>query len=138
MTAASIEERYPTGLRESIDFRVSQADMAAFAALSGDDNPLHLDAAFAREKGFDGPVVYGALLVAKLSRLIGTRLPGPEGVWSGLKMDFRQPLYVDQDARIEAEVQQVSEAARSLVLKVRIEADGRLIASGSAMATLPA
>ena len=49
------------GLRACVEFSVTAAQMQQFAELSGDFNPLHTDDAFARTKGFDGVVVYGAL-----------------------------------------------------------------------------
>lgn len=105
--------------------------MDAFCALSGDANPLHRDPGFARDAGFHGAVVYGALLVAKISELIGMRLPGTGGVWAGLKMDFRNPLYVGETARLQAEIDHRSEAARMISLKLRIDTDDRCIATGS-------
>ena len=56
---------------------VTAEDVDAFARLSGDVNPLHMEAEFARRHGFRGRVVHGVLLSAYLSRVLGTRLPGP-------------------------------------------------------------
>lgn len=122
----------------SLDFSVSMVDQQAFSVLSGDFNPLHLDPGFARERGLAGPVVYGGMMVAKISNLIGMRLPGSSGIWSSLKIDFREPLYVDEAARLVAEISHYSEAMRSLSLKLRITCGERLIATGSVLATLHA
>jgi acyl dehydratase len=120
----------------SLDFTVSQADQALFAALSGDRNPLHLDAQAAARAGLSGPVVYGALLIAKLSSIIGMHIPGSSGLWSGLQIDFRRPLYVGQPATIEVELIQISAATRSVVLKVSVRSEGKRLATGKALATL--
>ena len=119
-----------------LDFTVSEADQQAFALLSGDYNPLHLDATFAEARGLSGAVVYGAMIVAKISQIVGMHLPGPSGIWSALKIDFRQPLYVGETAHVHIDTSHYSEATRTLSLKIAVTRGERLIASGSALATL--
>ncbi len=128
----------PAAESVEIRFSVSAADQAAFADLSGDHNPLHLDPAFARGVGLQGAVVYGGMLVAKISQIIGMRLPGPRGIWAALKVDFRDPLYVDESAVLSAQVTHISEAVRSMTVRIRITCDERLIATATATATLHA
>ncbi|MEO5335354.1 MAG: hypothetical protein H7841_00460 [Magnetospirillum sp. WYHS-4] len=120
------------GRTERLAFRVGAAEMEAFAVLSGDRNPLHLDEDFARGRGFAGRVVYGGLILAQVSRLLGMRLPGRDGVWVSVRMDFRAPLYLDEDALLEAAVAHVSEAGRLVKIRLAVKAGDRLVASGSA------
>lgn len=120
------------GRREVVDFTVTAAQMAAFADLSGDHNPLHTDEAFARGKGFEGAVVYGALMVAKVSQLIGMRLPGRDSVWVSVSMDFRKPLYVGQAAQVEGVVTEVSQSTGLITLKLAVRVDGKTLAKGQA------
>ena len=120
------------GRQATVEFSVSAEQMRQFAELSGDFNPLHTDDAFARAKGFDGAVVYGALLVAKVSQLIGMRLPGRDSVWASVTLDFRKPLYVGQAAQAEGVVDEVSEATGLVVLKLTLRADGKVLAKGRA------
>jgi acyl dehydratase len=119
-----------------VEFTVTADDMARFAALSGDFNPLHTDDAFARGKGFSGVVVYGALLTAKVSQLIGMQLPGRDSVWAGLDIAFRKPLYVGQPAQIEANVTEVSESTGMVMLAIVIRAEGKVLAKGTAEVVL--
>ena len=51
--------------------------VAAFSDFTGDDNPLHIDSAFADRTRFKRPVAHGLSYAAAFSRLIGTKLPGP-------------------------------------------------------------
>lgn len=106
--------------------------MDTFSRLSGDFNPLHLEARFAQDMGFDGPVVFGALIIAKVSCLLGMHLPGSGGMWTGLEMNFRNPLYVDEHATLIGKLQHLSEATGMLSLKLRVETESRCIATGSA------
>lgn len=106
--------------------------MEAFRTLSGDTNPLHDDTSYARLRGFDGKVVYGGLLLAQVSRLLGAHLPGHGCVWRSLSLRFRFPLYVGQSAWLRATVTHANEDLGVMDLKLRIEADGRTIADGEA------
>lgn len=120
------------GTAASVDFVVGAEELQQFATLSGDCNPLHVDADFARSKGFDGVVVHGALLVAKISQLIGMQLPGRDSVWTGLTLQFRHPLYVGQAARVEAVVGRLSAATGMVLLKLTLRAGEILLAKGEA------
>ena len=126
------------GGKTAFDFTVSDADMAAFAALSGDFNPLHIDDAFARTKRFEGKVVYGALIIAKVSRLIGMDLPGRDSVWTNVSFQFNRPLYVGQAATLEGVVAALSEATGCVELKLTLKVEGRTLAKGVAEVLLVA
>lgn len=124
------------GQAARVEFTVTPDDMTAFAALSGDRNPLHTDDAFARGKGFEGAVVYGALMVAKVSQLIGMRLPGRDSVWASLAMDFRKPLFVGQPAEVEGTLTEVSRSTGMVTLKLVVRAGGKVLAKGQAEVVL--
>jgi len=134
-TAESRKLAWPdlaVGGRAAFDFSVSDEDMARFAALSGDFNPLHIDDAFARSKQFEGRVVYGALIVAKVSRLIGMELPGRDSVWASISFQWNRPLYVGQTATLEGVITALSEATRLMELKLTLKVGGRTHAKGNA------
>ena len=124
------------GLQATVDFSVTPQQMQQFAEISGDFNPLHTDDAFARAKGFNGVVVYGALMIAKVSQLIGMRLPGRNSVWASVSLDFRKPLYVGQAAQVEGIVTTVSASTGMVELKLTVRAGGKVLAKGSAEVVL--
>lgn len=124
------------GLKSSVAFVVTPEHMQAFAELSGDYNPLHVDDAFARAKGYEGRVVYGALLVAKVSQLLGMRLPGKDGVWASLSLDFKRPLYVGQEAEAEGTLVTVHRATGMVELGIVLRSGGRVIGKGKAEVVL--
>lgn len=121
---------------EAADFRISAADMEMFRALSGDTNPLHFDADFAIRRGFSGPVVYGGLIIAQISRLLGVQMPGHGCVWRAISLRFRAPLYLDEHAHITGTVMHANDELGLLELKLRVDAAGRRIAEGEASAQL--
>jgi 3-hydroxybutyryl-CoA dehydratase len=120
------------------DFQISFDDMLAFARLSGDDNPIHLDDDFARQRGFPAIIVYCGLLVAQCSRVMGTRMPGHGGVCRSVNLKFRAPLYVDEPARLIATVVHANEELGLVDLKIRIEAGDKCVADGTAAGMMTA
>jgi 3-hydroxybutyryl-CoA dehydratase len=111
--------------------RVSTADVEQFAQLSGDQAPLHTDAQFATQAGFEAPVVHGAFLIALLSRLVGMEFPGPGALLERVDLAFRKPCYAPCELVLAAKVRQVSEAVASVILDVEIsDARGQVLASG--------
>jgi acyl dehydratase len=86
-------DRIAPGAEARFSHRVSESDIDAFSALSGDVNPLHTDHEFARAKGFQGRVAHGMLGAAFLSRVIGTMLPGPGALWISQSFRFLLPIY---------------------------------------------
>jgi len=110
------------GMQAKVDFTITREDMRAFGEVSGDLNPVHVDGEFARAKGFKGEVAYGALIVAKISKLIGMELPGRDSVWFSLSVQFLKPLYVGERAQVEGEVVRVAAGTRLVSLKLTVRA----------------
>lgn len=106
------------GLSDSIRVTVSSSDIDAFAALTGDTSPLHMDAEFAKSRGFEKRVAHGALICGYTSRLFGVHLPGKNCILQSLKANFVSPVYEDDEIEIRAEVKQVSDAVGVVVLSI--------------------
>jgi acyl dehydratase len=109
---------------------VSAEDMRQFAFVSGDYNPLHTDPGFARGKGHADSVVYGALLVAYVSRLVGMQLPGRDCVLAALEVKFSNPLLVNEEATLSAVVKQKHDSVRLMELAFRIATPAKAVAAG--------
>jgi 3-hydroxybutyryl-CoA dehydratase len=130
----SFVDRFHIGASETVMIPVSQALADAFRDLSGDDAPLHTDESFARTHGFEGRLVHGALVFALLSRVVGTRFPGPQTLWLKCDISFRNPCYAPSTLCFHSVVVQQSEAIRSIALTFDITDDrGREIATAKSM-----
>ena len=81
----------------------SAEDLVEYAELSGDTNPLFIDAAYARRFGFKDRLVPGPLLSGMFSDLFGTKLPGRGTNWLKQNLHFPAPAYVGESitARVE-------------------------------------
>lgn len=118
-------------------FTVDATAMAAFAALSGDRSAIHTDDDFARSRGYEGVIVYGGLMLAQLSGVLGGKLPGDAGVSARWNIDYRSPLYVGEPAVLRLEVTHVSPAVGLVEGRFTIQAGDRLIASGKTQSLVP-
>ena len=105
----------------TFDLTVRAGDIDRFAALSGDVNPLHMDAAFARERGFSTRVVHGALLAAYVSRMVGMHCPGTDAILHSMSLQFEKPVYPDDAIQVQAVVDHLSPGTGVCVLKISIQ-----------------
>jgi acyl dehydratase len=85
----------------------SQSDFDRFAALSGDDNPIHVDPEFSARSGFGRTVAHGMLLYSTVCSLLGTRLPGPGTVQVEQELMFPSPTFAGEEVEIRVEVTRV-------------------------------
>jgi 3-hydroxybutyryl-CoA dehydratase len=116
---------------------VTPAMVDQFVELSGDSSSIHVSDAAARQRGFDGRIVHGLLLGALVSQVIGTELPGNEGVLQDFQLSFKQPCFPGDEVVIRAEVTEVFQSVQAIVLRVKItRADGVVLASGKVQSGL--
>lgn len=78
-------------------------DVQKFAAISGDINPVHLDADFAASTQFGKPIVHGMLVSSLFSAIIANELPGPGSIYLHQTLDFKAPVFHNMEviARVE-------------------------------------
>ena len=128
-TFASLSE----GDEECWTHTIAAEEVDAFAALSGDDNPLHMDDAYARSSGFRGRVVHGMLLGAWLSRVLGTHFPGPGVLWLAQNIRFARAVYIGDSVEVVVRVRHKAAELRTLVLETTVLGpDGSPVLTGEA------
>lgn len=125
------------GDKVSHDFTVDEAAMVAFQSLSGDVSRIHTDNDFARSRGYDGVIVYGGIMLAHLSHVLGMRVPGPNGASMRWQIDYRRPLYVGEPARIDLEVVNISPGSGVVEARYKITAGKKTVATGQTQSIVP-
>jgi 3-oxoacyl-[acyl-carrier protein] reductase len=109
------------------------ADLLAFAQLSGDFSPLHVDAAYAAETEFGVCVVHGMLLASLFSQLVGMRIPGRNALYLGQDLTFRRPIRVGETVRAVGKVTSKNDATRTISLAMEIrDAENKVAVAGTA------
>jgi acyl dehydratase len=123
------------GQEYAFDAQISPENVDTFAGLVGDENPLHMETHFARQRGFDDRVVHGAFLCGLVSKLVGMYLPGRDCIIHEMRMKFPAPAYVGDRVVVRGVVEQRSEGARAIVVGVTVSrhATARVLASGKAI-----
>lgn len=111
-------EKIRVGQRETVEMTVTSQLIDAFAALSGDDNALHMDDEAARQYGFPQRVSHGVLSLAFVSTLIGKKMPGAGALWRSLKVNWLRPVFPGDVVLITGEVTQISPSTSSLAMTV--------------------
>ena len=76
---------------------VAAADIDAFAAVSGDTNPVHLDETYAAGTRFGGRIAHGMLAASYLSAVLGVDLPGPGAIYLSQSLRFRRPVRIGDE-----------------------------------------
>jgi acyl dehydratase len=81
-------------------FRFTQEQVIQFAALTGDNNPLHLDAEYAATTTFKRPIIHGMLGATVFTKVLGTQFPGFGSVYLKQTLEFLRPMYVETDYKV--------------------------------------
>lgn len=92
------------GVRATRTRTFTADDVEAFAAISGDRNPLHFDASFAEETRLGRLVVQGGLTTGLFNALVAMELPGAGSVFLHQEWDYPAPVYIGDTVIAEAEV----------------------------------
>lgn len=106
------------GDSRTITHRFTVEQIEAFATLTGDTNPLHVDAAFANRSSAGGQVVHGMLAASLVSTLIGVHIPGRGALWNSFEVNWRRMIRIGDALRFDARVTAVHEGIRSLDLEI--------------------
>ena len=124
----SIGKRYFVGQSVSIKRIVRKEDVEEFAALTGDFNGVHLDDEVARASIFGQRVCHGMLIASFISSVLGMYLPGEGTIYLSQEVQFRKPVYLDEEIEVIVEVEEIIEDKRIMVLKTTVKKAGGIIA----------
>jgi acyl dehydratase len=132
-------DRIQPGDRAVIVKRFGEAEVDAFAALSGDYNPLHMESGFAEQTRFGRRVVHGMLVASYVSTLVGMHLPGVGALWMQQSFRWRKPVFLGDTVEIVLEVTQKSPGARLLAIRISANnQDGAAVMDGEGAVHVPA
>lgn len=108
------------GYCASFDRIVTDQDMADFAKLSGDTNPLHTDEAYAKKTKFNQRVVYGMLAASFFSCLVGMHTPGENALYLSQDLKFLHPIFIGEELMVQGKVIEKHESVRIITIRTQI------------------
>ena len=125
---------FSIGQKASFTKQITERDVATFAEISGDKNPLHLDDAYAKQTRFGARIAHGAFTFALISAALGTELPGPGTVYMSQSLKFIKPVYLDDTITATVEITALRADKGIVTLKTECANQrGEKIAEGEAV-----
>ena len=100
-----------------IEFSFSQAEVEAFATLTGDRNPIHFEGPMAKEGTFGRPILHGMLSASIFSRIFGTAFPGPGTVYLNQDLRFLRPMFAETSYIAKVGVMETTEKGNQIKLR---------------------
>ena len=130
-------DQLSVGDSASLARRFSQDDIDAFARLSGDDNPAHVDAAWADASPFGGRVVHGVLTAGLISAVLGTTLPGPGSIYMSQTLKWLAPVRPGDSLTATVTVKEIIAEKKRVVLETVVRKDDETVLTGEALVMPP-
>ncbi|HWR45705.1 MAG TPA: MaoC family dehydratase [Sporomusa sp.] len=121
------------GDKASMSKTVTEYDVYTFAGVTGDFNPVHVDAEFAKNTMFKERIAHGMLSAGFISAVIGTSLPGANSIYMGQELSFKAPVKIGDTVTATVEVIEKIEAKHRVILRTTVtNQDGVVVVDGKA------
>lgn len=125
------------GQSASFTKALSQEEIEAFARISGDDNPAHVDDAWAEASMFKGRVAHGVLTAGLISAVLGTRLPGPGTIYMAQTLKWLAPVRPGDELTATATVKEIVAEKNRVVLETVVTVGETTVLTGEATVMPP-
>ena len=112
--------------------RITDREIRAFAEITGDNNPVHLDEEAASKSMFGGRIAHGMLSAGLVSAAIATKLPGPGSIYLGQSMKFTAPVRIDDIVTVTLTVTELLPKKRVKLSTVCRNQNGDMVLDGEA------
>jgi 3-hydroxybutyryl-CoA dehydratase len=126
------------GMEASFQKTVSEADIVAFAGVTGDKNPVHLDAAYAAKTMFKERIAHGMLTASYISAVFGMEMPGPGVIYVSQTLNFRAPVKIGDRVTAKVKVVELFPQKRRVRFETVCLVGGKPVLEGEAMLLVPA
>lgn len=121
------------GTHATLSRRIGEGDIHLFAAVSGDHNPIHLNAEYAEKSLFGKRIAHGFLIGSLISAVLGNELPGPGSIYLGQTLKFLAPIHIGDTVTVVVKVVALREDKRIVTLHTDCtNQHGALVLSGEA------
>lgn len=116
---------------------VGEADLVAFAAVTGDTNPVHLDADYAATTSFGERIAHGMLSAGYISAVLGTTLPGPGAIYLSQTLKFKRPVKIGDEVTAVVTISEINAAKAQVTLATVCKVGGKAVVDGEAVVMVP-
>ncbi|MFC2085808.1 MaoC family dehydratase [Bacteroidota bacterium] len=112
---------------------ISAEDVQGFADVTGDDNPIHLDAEHAKTTRFGVPIVHGVLLLGIVSKILGRDYPGHGSIAVSMSVKWLRPVPVGSEVEIEIKIAEKNDARKHVRARLAGYLNGKMCLGGEAV-----
>lgn len=113
---------------------ITEADVVQYAGITGDFNPIHIDAEYAKDSMFKERVAHGMLVSGLISAVLGTRLPGPNSIYLAQDLKFTAPVKIGDTVTALVTVTEKRDDKRIITLKTTVSNQrGEVVVDGRAV-----
>ncbi|ART81039.1 acyl dehydratase [Oceanisphaera avium] len=116
---------------------ITDADVKAFAGVSGDHNPVHLSEEYAKDSRFKDRIAHGLLTASFFSAIFGTKLPGEGCVYAGQNLQFKRPVYLGDTVIAKVTVTAVDVLKKRVTFETVCTVKGKPVTTGTAEIFIP-
>lgn len=111
---------FHVGQRAEFRKTFTDEDIEHFVAITGDENPLHVDDEFAARTFFGRRITHGMLTASILSTMVGMLLPGRGAIYRSQTLEFRRPVYVGETVIAIFEITAIDRESSTIEIDSRI------------------
>lgn len=108
------------GMEESFTVTVTEDMLNSFYDITGDSNPMHRDAEYAKKRGYQDRLVYGMLTASFYSTLAGVYLPGEHCILQECQTSFHLPVYIGDTITVTGKITELHDVFRRVTVKAVI------------------
>jgi len=122
------------GQEERMSAQFSMEKVKAFANITGDFNPIHLDPVYATQTIFKENIVHGFLVASLFSTILGTKMPGEGSIYLKQNMKFVKPVYIDDTVTAVVSITDINFEKQLVTLNTTCHnQDGVVVIEGDAL-----
>jgi len=125
--------KFSVGDSAEITKTIEQADIDAFASVTGDHNPVHVDEEFAKTTRFGKRIAHGMLTASLISAVLANKLPGAGSVYLGQTLRFVAPVFPGDEVTARVTVKEIREDKPIMKLEtICVNQRGEIVIRGEA------
>jgi acyl dehydratase len=115
------------------DFTFTQKEVIAFAEITGDKNPIHLDEDFAAKSIFKKRILHGFLGGSVFSKILATFFPGEGTIYLEQSMKFLRPMQVEKKYTAICKVEEILPRNRAKISTLILDTEELIYIQGQAI-----
>lgn len=130
-------EEFKVGETTSFTQLIDDKMVRAYADLTGDHNPIHVDDAFAKRTKFGQRIAHGGILFGMASKVLGDQMPGLGTIYMSQLVNFHAPVFINDTVTVNATITALLPKHVAKISTIVTKQDGTVVMDGVSTVKLP-